>query len=385
MWIWVFDGLLLLGRDSGIASVDETGASVPANDGGRCDLSDTAVPTSSSRLTEESIDRALTIAIWVLVAGVLSLSAWFGLTIYSVRMQERLSTPSGRAIVDLEQQVRAEPNHLELRVRLGEAYATAGLYNEALHSFEQALKLDENHTGAYLDIGLVLMAQQDYPQAEGYFQKVISLTDGMEFEELSARREQAFFYMGQIAVEDQRFEEAIGLLKAALRIRRDASDTYYQLARAYHGIEEIDAAIENLSIALLFDPSYSDAHFELAKLYLENEQIAFAAVEFRKTAELVPDSDLPVEALAAMGPVSVRMDNARLAAKEGRTAEALDEVTIAVSIDPYLVEALVLRGSLLEESGDRDEEAFQSYERAVGLDPSNDEALAGVERLSPKK
>ena len=53
--------------------------------------------------------------------------------------------------------------------------------------------------------------------------------------------------------------------KGALRIRRDASDTYYHLARAYQGLEEYDAAIEQLEIAIAFDPNYAQAHFLMGR------------------------------------------------------------------------------------------------------------------------
>lgn len=352
----------------------------PANGGGETPSGEAS---PEDRLSQEMrFDRILNAVVIALLLAVVGVGAWFGFTIYQVRWQERMSTPSGRAIAELEDQIRANPNDVVLRVRLGEAYATAGMYDEALDSFEQGLKLDPEHSGAFLDIGLVLLAQGEYADAETAFQKVLEVTEGMDYEELSQRREKAYFYLGQLATEDGRYEDAIGYLKAALRVRRDASDTYLELARAYHGLGEVDAAIENLRIAVTFDPNYGEARFLLGKIYLEDEQEAYAAVEFRKAADLAPESDAPVEALASLGDAEDRLENAKRALEDGDRTGALDQVTVAVAIDPNLIEGLLMRGTLLEADSERLEEALSTFERVLEFEPENEDAKQGVERVN---
>lgn len=334
------------------------------------------------RLPADRLDTVLNYVVLLLVAAVLGLGGWFGWTIYQTQRQERLSTPAGRALDELERQVRAAPNDVVLRVRLGEAYASSALYDKALNSFDQALKLDKEHTGAYLDIGLVYMAQSERGKAEKAFQKVVELTAGTEYEALNARREQAFFYLGQIAVDDGRYEDAIGLLKEALRMRRDASDSYYFLARAYRGLDEQDAAFESLEIALAFDPNYGAARYELGQYYMDASNEASAAVEFRRVADTNPDSEIPIEALSALGTVESRMKAAEEAKADGDLTKAIEQAYVAVAIEPLHIPALLLRASLFEQAA-RTADALSDYEAVLDIDEGNATAVKARERLAP--
>ena len=153
--------------------------------------------------TSGSSGRLDTILRWLVVVGVavvLGLAGLLGYSMWQVRNAESLSTPAGRAIQDLKNRVAATPNDAPLRVRLGEALASAGLIDGAVEQFKTAVKLDQKHTGAYLDLGIMAMQEKQRKTAEGYFNKVVELTTGSQFEDINQRRETAFFYLGEIAL-----------------------------------------------------------------------------------------------------------------------------------------------------------------------------------------
>ncbi|MDZ4063741.1 MAG: tetratricopeptide repeat protein [Coriobacteriia bacterium] len=342
------------------------------------ELPETGVTRSADRL-----DQVLTLGVWLLVVALIGLGGWFGFSVFKTREAERLASPTGRTMMALMEQIKKHPNDVALRVRIGETYASAGMYDDAMKSFKQALELDPEHSGAYLDMGLVSMATKEWGEAEKYFTRVLELTAGAEYEGLSQRREQSFFYLGQIALDDGRFEETIGFLKEALRIRRSASDTYLYLGRAYHGLDELDAAIDNLLVALRLDPKYPEARYELGRYYLERGDEASAAVSFRMVVDSHPEVDQPVEALEAMGPASDRIKSAKQALEEGDKTKALSDATIAVAVDPKNMEALLLKGTVLEQMG-RKADARETYKAALAIDPKNEEASAALKRVSGK-
>jgi tetratricopeptide (TPR) repeat protein len=280
----------------------------------------------------------------------------------------------------LKDLVRANPGSAAARVRLGEAMATAGLTKQALEQLEAALTLDPNHTGAYVDLGLIAIDQSELLQAEGYFLKVVELTEGAEFEDVNQRREIALFYLGEIALDDSRYEDAITYFKGALRIRRDASDTYYLLAQAYRGLNEYDAALDQLQTATLFDPNYPEAHFLIGEILMAQDDDINAAIHFKWAADLVPDADPPAEALAAIGPAEQWLASGSAALSEGDTDKALHDAIMATVLDPESVDAHKLHGTVLEDIGD-DAAALESWEKAAELAPEDTEIQDTIDRL----
>lgn len=325
-------------------------------------------------------DTILTATIWVLSVALAGLVGFFGYSVYIVRQGEANATPALRLIESLKREVREKPNDVMLRVRLGEALGSAGKNEQAIEQFQAALKLDPNHTGAYLDLGIVAMIERDMPAARRYFQKVVELTEGQQFAGVNERREIALYNLGIISLQDSAYEEAIGYFKGALRIKRDASDTYYYLARAYRGIGENEAAFEQLETALAFDPNYPEAHYLMGELYLEDEDEVNAATHFRLALDLAPDAEPAIEAIESFGTPEERMQNAIEALDAGDIETALTEVLVARAIAPESVEAARLHGRILVERGN-DKDALDVYREAAALAPDDAEIAAEIERL----
>ena len=334
-----------------------------------------------------SPDRTDTILRWLVVlavAAVLALGGYFGYTVWQTRRSELESTPTGRAIGDLKNKVRANPNDAALRVRLGEAFASAGLTDDAIEQFRQATKADPKHTGAYLDLGIMAMQDKQPKTAEGYFNKVIELTTGVEFEQINQRRETAFFYLGEIALNAKRYEDAAANFKAAIRIRRDAADTYYLLAQALRGMERNDAAMKQLDAALAFDPGYPEAHYLMGQIYLDDGDKINAAVHFRLAADGAPDQDLPQEALAALGTADEALARGKADEKAGSIPKAIEQALLARALDPKSLDAVLFHAGLLVRANETSA-AIKTYKEALRISPGNASAKAALARLEPKK
>ncbi len=333
--------------------------------------------TWASRLRPGDADSALSWVVWILVVAVLAAATIFGWTAYQDWRGERGATPASRALMDLEAAVRQDPNNANLRVRYGEALGAAGLLDAAVEQLLTALELDEGHTGAMIDLGMIAMQRKEFSTAEGYFQRVLELTAGQEFEGINQRREIAFFYLGEIALTEKRYEDAIPFFKAALRIRRDAADTYFELALAYKGLENVTLAKEQLGIALAFDPGFAQANYEMALILMDEGLELEAAQHAGRAALNAPGNQQAADLVDLIGPVSRRVAAASAALEAGDTKKALAEARIAQALDVSDFDAAVILGRALEASGDREGalEAFKGAARISAGDPVVTEAL----------
>jgi tetratricopeptide (TPR) repeat protein len=329
---------------------------------------------------EARADSALNLVIVILVAALISLVGWFAYSVYVVQETEDLATPALRMLERFKEEVRVDPNSAAKRVRLAEAFASAGMVEEAIEQLNVALEIDENHVGAHLDLGLIAAGEGDAAAAEGYFTEVVDLTEGTEFEAINDFRENALYGLGLIALDQERFEESVGFFKEALRIRRDASDTYYHMALAFLGLDEKEAAIENLQIALSFDPNYAEANYQLGLIYANDGDVVRGSYHLRLAADIAPDADPPQEALESLGTYEDWYADAVEAADAGDLEKALQDVQVARNLDPTQMEAILLHAQLLEEN-EQPDQALKVYYEALELDPENEEALAAVERL----
>lgn len=329
--------------------------------------------TGRARMTRDSIDKVLRWAVVALVAAVLGLGALFGYTIWENRAGESMATPAQRALAELEKFVKNDPNSAAGRVRYGEALATAGMFEEAAAQFQAAVKLDEAHTGAWLDLGLVAMRTDDRASAQKYFEKVVELTEGADYEAINQRRGVAFFHLGEIALDARRYEDAAGYFKGSLRIKKDSSTTYYLLASALHELGDDDAALEQLDAALTFDPNYPEAYYLYGMIHLERKDPVNAAVHIRKALDLSPNSKLAQEALKRLGTSEEAVKRSAAALSAGRDTEAVDQALLARQLDPASVTAALAQARALVSRGDA-AAAKDVAKEVLVMDPDNAEA-----------
>lgn len=305
---------------------------------------------SASRVAGNSTDTVLRIILIVMAAALLLLIGLFGYSGWQSQRSEANSTPAQRALNELEKFVKADPGSAAGRVRYGEALASAGLVREAAEQLKAAVKIDKKHTGAWLDLGLISLQEKQTKQARKYFIKVVELTEGNQYQDLNQRREQALFHLGEIALDANEHEDAVGYFKEALRIRRDASDTYYLLAQALHGLGKDDAALDQLDAALAFDPRYAEANYLYGEILMSMGRDGDAAPFFRTAADAAPDSDRPQEALAAYGDPDVALTKAEKALASGDLVEAVSQGRIAFAVDPQSLDSAVVLAQALNAS-----------------------------------
>ncbi len=254
-----------------------------------------------------------------------------------------------RQIAGYEQAVRANPDDATSRMALAQLYYANHRFADSVQQYQAVLTLDEQSTQARLGLGQALLATGDQAGAIGSFQKVI---DQAKDADISGEMvETAHYYVGTIALDQQRPSDAITELLQAVAMEPTDSDAWYLLGAAYIDNGNPDQAIAALSQAVLFVPNYAEAYEKLAVAY-------------------------EGKGLAAEGQYARGM----LAYSKGQYSDALSKLQAAVTASPDLVVAHVGLGLTHESRSERDL-AIASYQRVLQLEPNNFSAQAGLARL----
>ncbi|MFA5843834.1 MAG: tetratricopeptide repeat protein [Coriobacteriia bacterium] len=323
--------------------------------------------------------RTLDTLIRVMVALIVAVVAYLGYAYISHRLAVSRSTPAARIISNLEAVVRKRPADPWARIKLADALVSVGRDREAVREYQAALKIQPENASALSGLAMVATTGKQWAVAEGYWRKVIDLVEGGEYSGKDQRLEKAYYYMGASQLELKRYEDAARSLQAALRIRRDASDSHYLLANAFKGMGSMDKYRAELDITLAFDVNMPEANYDMGVLALSERDRASAAEYFRRSVDNAPGIKKPLDALEDLGPFSVRWTAARRLEKTD-PAEALVEARIASALKPRDLAAAKLVASLYERTGSKDE-ALVAWQRILSIAPNDPDVRAALKRL----
>lgn len=334
------------------------------------------------------------------------------------------------AVAFLEQYVAANPKSSEVRLALARALVGEKRYEDSLREFRLLLdEFPDNPDVVYAN-GVLLLQLGKPAEAEPVLVKAVGLGKGDP--------NPARYYLGQIAEEDKRYDEA-------LRRYDEVSDGEHQTAAVMRGAHvlarmgRLDAARERLSKAreklpedasrfliaesqLLRDAGRNqDAHdvlhaaltktpddtellYETALAAERLERVADAERHLRRVIELKPESAQGYNALGfTLADRNVRLDEARqlidkalsispddpfildskgwILFRQGDSAAALETLKRAFSMrpDPEIAAHI---GEVLWALGRRDE-ASAVWRDAAKNDPSNAVLTATIKRFQP--
>jgi tetratricopeptide (TPR) repeat protein len=301
----------------------------------------------------------------------------------------------------------------QVHALLGAAYARAGLYDAAAVAFEDAAALAPRDARWIYSEGLIARFQKQNDLALGYFEKALDLDKDflpIRIAVANARIERGdldgahkvladyaagdkkhpvvYSLLGEIALRQKRYAEAIDATQRALAIDPKATRLYTQLADAYTGAGDAKAAAQarakaGSGVPMLGDPillgllqSTGDASgddkkpapakatpVEEAAVLLAAGQYAGARSKLDAALKLSP-SDTKALVLYA-----------RVEAASGNVAQAKARIEAAIGADPKSEAAELVHGAVLEMAND-ERGAQAAYEKAAALAPRS--AAAGI-------
>lgn len=165
------------------------------------------------------------------------------------------SRTAAEAVREAEQRLREAPDaerHNLLAVR----YIEAGRLEDATRALREALRLRPGYARARGNLGTVLQAQGDLPQAIEQFAEAVKL-DGRNFD--------LRFSLATALNSAGRFKDAVPHFERALALNDASAEAHNNLAVALGSLGRLDEAVRHFRRAVQLKPDYADAHANLAR------------------------------------------------------------------------------------------------------------------------
>jgi tetratricopeptide (TPR) repeat protein len=290
------------------------------------------------------LPRLLTL---VLVVGMLA----FGVFYYQDQHVDAGPSMVGRATLAAEAAVKRSPSNITARLALADAYRLDKRLDDSLKQYAEILKADKTNRFALLGRGSVLVTKGDLTAAEVTYKKVTGAQKKGEFAGADPQLEEAYYYLGMIAVKQGKATEAITDLSAALKIDSADSDAYYQMGLAETKAGSTQLAVNAFQEALKFVPTdWCEPYDQLAVAYAKLNQKPSAAY------------NAGMASFCHKKPADAK-----------RQLKAL--ITGPVKVDAYLALALIA------ETESNNPEAISWYKQLLTVDRKNVAATIALKRL----
>jgi tetratricopeptide (TPR) repeat protein len=218
----------------------------------------------NTSVSDKAMTRLLRLGFLTLTIGALL----FGGMYYQDQHVDAGPSLVGRQIEGAEAAVKKAPSNIAVRLQLAAAYTSDKRPDDALKQYDEILKADKANRSALLGRGGALMAKNDLKGAAAAYHKITGASHKGEFAGADPQLQEAYYYLGSIALKENKTKVAIRELQAALNIQRSDSDALYLLgvARLRDGAPQL--AVDSLKQALLFVPTgWCEPNTQLALAY----------------------------------------------------------------------------------------------------------------------
>lgn len=173
-------------------------------------------------------------------------------------MKERTYT---RAIAQLRQSVRINPESAQAQSMLGLAYALRLKPGKAIEHIEKALAIAPQNGTYYMHLGKAYMLLTDYPAAKAAYERAI---------ELGLRRGKPYYDLAIISERENKLDDARQLYQKVIELIPEfAPSCNLRLGIIAEKQGDDAGAIELYGAALAGDGDLTTAHYRIAQLYLE--------------------------------------------------------------------------------------------------------------------
>lgn len=225
-------------------------------------------------------------------------------------------------------------------------------YEEAQRLCEAVIRSDACEAEAPHLLGLIAAIRGDYPAAIGHVTAAIALRPD---------RPEYFFNLGNIYNQSGRNAEAARLYRNALALAPDHAEAWFNLGNSLEAAGNHGEAVQAYREAIRCKPQYAKAWINLANVQRETGEFGEAEVCLRQVLQWAP------------GHVTARNNLGNLLRETGKLAESLEHLSAALATDKDNYRAWNNYGSALREAG-RLREAIEAYREALRLKPDHAEA-----------
>lgn len=189
-----------------------------------------------------------------------------------------------QAVEDLRKALEANPKNAIAHNHLGVAYAGLSQTDLAKKEFEQALKISELYSDAWINLGNLAAERGDNQVAKLNYNKALS---NLEYK----LRHRALTNLAQIALKENAIEEAKAKLVESLQVNPEYCMSHYLLGRVYLQEKNAKAAVDEFkkSVAKSCN-SNVEGRYQLGLAYMRSQQYEKARSELIQLIQDFPQS-----------------------------------------------------------------------------------------------
>jgi tetratricopeptide (TPR) repeat protein len=231
----------------------------------------------------------------------------------------------------------------------------------AVGSYQAAVRIEPTFFLAYLGLARCDLSKfRQTKDAKSLKEAMDFAQEAVQLDDLSA---DAHTTLSEIYWGAKSKERSLGELGRALQLGPNSDGTYRNLGEMYLERRDEQQAISEFQKAVAMNPVYWRNHAGLGKAYLEIGEPAKSLAEFQRVVELAPDN-----------PIGYR-DVGLIYLREGKWSESIPQFQKAVALAPDAVTYSNIGTAyfFMRDYG----HAVRMYEKAVQLNPNQDEVLWG--------
>src|ERR1700722_1347934 len=186
----------------------------------------------------------------------------------------------------LELAISMDPENVEARYHLGRVRYQQNRFDLAIAAFQEVLRRDPGNVKAQDNLGLSLDAENKNDEAIAAYKKAIDLDSAA-----TVHSEQPYLNLGVLQARSNRLDQAIPLLVRASEIAPKAGKVHYELGKAYFSMNRLQDAQREAELAISLEAGDRPSHYLLGRIYQRQRKADLAAQQFRKTEDMIHDSD----------------------------------------------------------------------------------------------
>jgi len=287
----------------------------------------------------------------------------------------------------LDQLITQQPEHIMAHFYQGRFHETLERYQLSYKHLRKAHELADDPDAFVADIIRVLLKGDKHQEMEQFCSDLLERYPSHPL----ARR-----VLGELAIGERRYEDALQHLEIATESQDDATAVRFRIAMIQMERRDLQSAERELSLVLANSPDHAEARYYLASLYAGSGRISQAIKELKLIesdgelyvrsqnflAYLLRQQDKRAEAIKVVRALLLQVpDNMRarlylafLLREERKFHEAIEILEAAISDDPNNERALFQYGVTLYDTNRRDE-SLGVMERIIEINPAQSDAL----------
>jgi len=177
--------------------------------------------------------------------------------------------------------VRINPRLTEAHYFLGRVNYTLNRFGEAREAFERAIQLESRFMKAHDNLGLTLDALGEAQRAIEAFRKAIELN-----EQLKMNSKWPYLNLGEVLLKQDQYSESIPYFQKALAVDPNWAKAHSCFGKALLREGKSEEAKSRFLMAIRLDPASSDAHYQLGQLYRKQGDMEAAQRELKLFQQL---------------------------------------------------------------------------------------------------